>query len=222
MSAGRIVRNDGARQKDGIVTRVAQIEVYPQYLEEYLRAAYEVAETSVRNEKGVLFLYPMQVEREKNKILILGGCRDQAAYQVHIQTPHFLKYKSGTLQMVKSLELIDAHPLLPKFFLGESKKLPAVENGTGVKKIITIEEYFTLPAIRAKVMKYLTEQNRGVPPVSEAQRELMKIVLPTNDDIDEVGERRFRFMDGADVDMQVLSYGAGSPQNITDTALAIA
>ena len=219
MSAGRIVRNDGARQKDGIVTRVAQIEVYPQYLEEYLRAAYEVAETSVRNEKGVLFLYPMQVEHEKNKILILGGCRDQAAYQVHIQTPHFLKYKSGTLQMVKSLELIDAHPLLPKFFLGESKKLPAVENGTGV---ITIEEHFILPAIRAKVMKYLTEQNRGVPPVSEAQRELMKIVLPTNDDIDEVGERRFRFMDEADVDMQVLSYGAGSPQNITDTALAIA
>ena len=36
------------------------------------------------------------------------------------------------------------------------------------KKVITIEEYFTLPAIRAKVMKYLTEQNRGVPPVSEA------------------------------------------------------
>ena len=176
----------------------------------------------MRNEKGVLFLYPMQVEREKNKILILGGCRDQAAYQVHIQTPHFLKYKSGTLQMVKSLELIDAHPLLPKFFLGESKKLPAVENGTGVKKIITIEEYFTLPAIRAKVMKYLTEQNRGVPPVSEAQQELMKIVLPKNDDIDEIGERRLRFMDEAGVDMQVLSYGAGCPQNITDTALAIA
>lgn len=105
MSAGRIVRNDGARQKDRIVTRVAQIEVYPQYLEEYLRAAYEVAETSMRNEKGVLFLYPMQVEREKNKILILEGYRDQAAYQAHIQTPHFLKYKSGTLQMVKSLEV---------------------------------------------------------------------------------------------------------------------
>lgn len=222
MSAGRIIRNDGARQKDGIVTRVAQIEVYPQYLEEYLRAAYEVAETSMRNEKGVLFLYPMQVEREKNKILILEGYRDQAAYQAHIQTPHFLKYKSETLLMVKSLELIDTHPLLPELFRAESKKLPAVESGSGVKKVITIEEYFTLPAIRAKVMKYLTEQNRDVPPVSEAQRELMKIVLSTNDDIDEVGERRFRFMDEAGVDMQVLSYDAGSPQNITDTALAIA
>ena len=222
MSAGRIVRNDGARQKDGIVTRVAQIEVYPQYLEGYLRAAYEVAETSMRNEKGVLFLYPMQVEREKNKILILEGYRDQAAYQAHIQTPHFLKYKSGTLQMVKSLELIDTHPLLPELFRAESKKLPAVESGSGVKKVITIEEYFTLPAIRAKVMKYLTEQNRDVPPVSEAQQELMKIVLPKNDDIDEIGERRLRFMDEAGVDMQVLSYGAGCPQNITDTALAIA
>ena len=46
-------------------------------------------------------------------------------------------------------------------------------------------------------MKYLTEQNGGVPPVSESQRELMKIVLPTNDDIDEIGERRLRFMDEA-------------------------
>ena len=75
----------------------------------------------MRNEKGVLFLYPMQVEREKNKIVILEYYRDQAAYEAHIQTPHFLKYKSGTLEMVKSLELIDTHPLLPKLVLTESR-----------------------------------------------------------------------------------------------------
>lgn len=103
----------------------------------------------MRNEKGVLFLYLMQVEREKNKIVILECYRDQAAYEAHIQTPHFLKCKSGTLEMVKSLELIDTHPLLPELVLTESRKLPAVESRTEVKKVITIEEHFTLPAIRA-------------------------------------------------------------------------
>ena len=49
----------------------------------------------------------------------------------------------------------------------------------------------------------------------------MTIVLPTNDDIEDVGERRIKFMDESGIDMQVLSYGAGSPQNISDKSLAI-
>jgi hypothetical protein len=39
---------------------------------------------------------------------------DTAAYQFHIQTPHFLKYKNGTLDMVMELELIDTDPLIPE------------------------------------------------------------------------------------------------------------
>jgi quinol monooxygenase YgiN len=35
--------------------------------------------------------------------------RDYAAYLSHIKTAHFLKYKSSTQDMVKSLELIDAN-----------------------------------------------------------------------------------------------------------------
>lgn len=57
--------------------------------------------------------------------------------------------------------------------------------------------------------------------MSPVQRDLMKIVLPTNDDIEDVGERRLKFMDEGGVDMQVLSYGVGGAQNITDKALAL-
>ena len=39
--------------------------------------------------------------------------RDEQAYRDHIKGPHFLKYKSGTLHMVKDLELVDVVPLTP-------------------------------------------------------------------------------------------------------------
>ena len=38
---------------------------------------------------------------------------DRAAYESHITTPHFRKYKEGTLDMVLSLELVDVVPLMP-------------------------------------------------------------------------------------------------------------
>lgn len=38
----------------------------------------------------------------------------------HLKTPHFQKYKKGTLSMVKELELIDMKPLIP----GLTKKSP--------------------------------------------------------------------------------------------------
>jgi quinol monooxygenase YgiN len=36
----------------------------------------------------------------------------EAAYQEHLKSPHFLKYKSVTLKMVKSLELIEVPPIV--------------------------------------------------------------------------------------------------------------
>lgn len=41
------------------------------------------------------------------------GAASAAAYQSHIQTPHFKKYKEGTAKMVRSLKLIDVNPLVP-------------------------------------------------------------------------------------------------------------
>lgn len=69
-------------------------------------------------------------------------------------------------------------------------------------------------------MQFLIAQNGGKPVISKAQQQLMKIVLPTNEFIAEVGEKRLQFMDKAGITMQILSYGAGSPQNLTDHVLA--
>ena len=36
---------------------------------------------------------------------------EAAAYQAHLQTPHFLHYKTSTLKMVKSLKLVEMSAL---------------------------------------------------------------------------------------------------------------
>jgi len=53
--------------------------------------------------------------------------KNEEAYKAHLQTPHFLKYKTSTLSMVKKLDLVDMTPLdeqaMPLIF----KKLSAHE-----------------------------------------------------------------------------------------------
>lgn len=46
--------------------------------------------------------------------LALGTWASEAAYRQHLKTEHFLKYKQGTLHMVKSLRLPTMLPLDPK------------------------------------------------------------------------------------------------------------
>ena len=93
------------------LVRLAEIVVMPEFLEEYMAFAKEVGETSVKVEPGVLTLFSMQTKEDPCKIYILEIYADQEAYQSHIQTAHFKKYKEGTAKMVKSLKLIDVNPL---------------------------------------------------------------------------------------------------------------
>ena len=65
-------------------------------------------------EPGVLMMYSMQDKAHPERITILEIYADSAAYERHIQTPHFRKYKQGTLDMVRKLELLDQTPLIPE------------------------------------------------------------------------------------------------------------
>ena len=44
-------------------------------------------------------------------ITILEVYADEAAYEAHLKTAHFKKYKDGTQGMVKALELVDVEPI---------------------------------------------------------------------------------------------------------------
>ena len=97
---------------DGIV-RLSKIEVYPQYLDEYVKYAAEVGEISLRTEPGVLTMYAVSEKENPCMVTILETYASREAYEKHIASEHFRKYKQGTLHMVKSLVLSDQTPLNP-------------------------------------------------------------------------------------------------------------
>ena len=97
-----------------MIVRIAEIEVFPQYLEEYLAFANEVDRLSIEREPGVICLFPMQSAEDSCQIRILEIYASEEAYQQHLKTPHFLKYKQGTLHMVKDLKLPTMKPLDPE------------------------------------------------------------------------------------------------------------
>ena len=94
------------------IVRLAEIEVHAGMLDDYLSRAQEVGTVSMTVEPGVIGLFSMQDKSDPCKVYILEVYADQAAYQAHLQTTHFKKYKEGTADMVKSLKLIDTHPLV--------------------------------------------------------------------------------------------------------------
>ena len=97
---------------DGIV-RLSKIEVWPQFVDEYIKYVTEVGEISLRTEPGVLTMYAVAEKENPCQITILETYASREAYDKHIASAHFQKYKQGTLHMVKSLELIDQTPLNP-------------------------------------------------------------------------------------------------------------
>ena len=101
-----------AMSVDGIV-RLSKIEVYPQYLDEYIKYAVKVGDVSLRTEPGVLTMYALQDKENPCLVTILEIYSSKDAYERHIVSAHFQKYKKGTLHMVKSLVLSDQTPLNP-------------------------------------------------------------------------------------------------------------
>ncbi len=99
-----------AQEKTWMV-RLAKLEIDTAYLQQY-KAAVEVhTKAAVASEPGVLTLYAMYEKDHPNRVTVLEIYASKEAYQFHLKTPHFIKYKTGTAKMVKSLTLIDVDPI---------------------------------------------------------------------------------------------------------------
>ena len=101
-----------AQQMQTRVVRLAELHIHPSQLEKYKAALRDEIETSIRLEPGVLTLYAVSVKGDPAQIRIFEMYADAPAYEAHLQTPHFKKYKSGTQGMVKSLVLVETDPIL--------------------------------------------------------------------------------------------------------------
>jgi quinol monooxygenase YgiN len=93
------------------LVRLAELEIDPAQLDRYKSFLQEEIESSIRIEPGVLTLYAVAVKDQPTQIRIFEMYADTAAYEAHLQTPHFLKYKTGTQGMVKSLRLLETDPI---------------------------------------------------------------------------------------------------------------
>ena len=115
IKALRIIKQEYAKPStdgDNLVL-LSRITVDPAMLDAYNDYLKEEIEASMQLEPGVLALYAVAEKDAPNNITILEIYADRAAYESHLKTTHFQKYKQGTLDMVKNLELIDTTPLLP-------------------------------------------------------------------------------------------------------------
>jgi len=101
-----------AQEKKQIV-RLAKLVIDSTQLENYKDLLKEGIETAVSVEPGVLTLYAVFEKSNPTHVTILEIYTDTAAYKAHLQTPHFIKYKTSTKDMVKSLELVETVPLVP-------------------------------------------------------------------------------------------------------------
>jgi len=101
-----------AERTDGRVIRIAELEIDPAQLDAYKAALREEIQASIRIEPGVLRLYAVSVKGHPEQIRLFEMYASAAAYEAHLRTAHFRKYKEGTAGMVKSLRLVETEPVL--------------------------------------------------------------------------------------------------------------
>lgn len=96
---------------DERMVRLAELEIDPAQLDDYRALLAEEIAASVEFEPGVLMLHAVADKAALHRIRILEVYASRAAYEAHIRTPHFLKYKIGTARMVTALNLVDVDPI---------------------------------------------------------------------------------------------------------------
>ena len=94
------------------IVRMAELEIDPARLDDYTALLKEEIEASVEGESGVLMLYAVSEKGKPAHIRILEVYADQEAYEAHLRSPHFLKYKTLTSDMVESLRLVETDPIV--------------------------------------------------------------------------------------------------------------
>ena len=103
---------DAAPGSAGLMVRIAELEIDPAQLDAYKAILAEEQEASVRLEPGVLMLHSVALTERPTSIRLLEVYGSRSAYEAHIKSPHFVKYKTPTETMVKSLKLVETTPIL--------------------------------------------------------------------------------------------------------------
>lgn len=105
-------RETSVSENKNELVRLAVIEVDSQQVNSYNEYLKEEIEASIRLEPGVITLYGVAEKHKPQYVTLFETYADSSQYRSHLTTPHFQKYKQGTLQMVKHLDLIQMESIL--------------------------------------------------------------------------------------------------------------
>lgn len=100
---------------------MAELEIDPALIGSYRIFLTEEIEASLRLEPGVLMLNAIAVKDRPELVRIMEVYASQEAYEEHLQSRHFLEYKTNTAGMVRSLNLVDAEPISLNVLTGDCK-----------------------------------------------------------------------------------------------------
>jgi quinol monooxygenase YgiN len=103
--------HSASAQQGEMMVRISEIQIDPAYLEAYKAILKEEAAASVKLEPGVIAIFPMYQKADSTQVRILEMYASKKAYEQHLKTPHFQKYKTTTRKMVQSLKLVDMETL---------------------------------------------------------------------------------------------------------------
>ena len=91
--------------------RVAEIDVDPAQREAFIAAVKEEMEESVRVEPGVLAIYAVAEKDAPSRLRFFEIYASEAAYDAHLDSPHFRKYRMTTEPMIRSRVLTETVPI---------------------------------------------------------------------------------------------------------------
>jgi 4-carboxymuconolactone decarboxylase len=115
--------NAQQRSNKDLMVRIAEIKIFPEYLNEYTDILKKEAAASMEKETGVIAIFPMFEQKNNSQLRIVEIYANRDAYQTHLKTAHFQEYKTSTIKMVKSLKLVEMEALDPQTMSHIFKKL---------------------------------------------------------------------------------------------------
>ena len=93
------------------IVRIADIGVDPAQREAFISAVKEEMDESIRVEPGVLALYAVAEKDSPSRLRFFEVYADEAAYDAHLQSPHFRKYRATTEPMIRTRVLVETVPI---------------------------------------------------------------------------------------------------------------
>ncbi|MFJ4494622.1 putative quinol monooxygenase [Pseudomonas glycinis] len=109
--AGLLAGQALAAEENGLVVRVAQLEIDPAQVAAYQAAVREEIAESTRIEPGVISIYAVAEVDRPNWFHFFEIYASDSAYRSHIESPHFKKYAVATKSMILSKRLIETTPI---------------------------------------------------------------------------------------------------------------